>query len=66
MKREKCIGNCGRMVLSALGSECRKCKKARLRAGLKNILKVTPHKKPTPRAETSKEKYHRVTGIIPK
>lgn len=37
--RTACAGGCGKRVLKALG-ECRKCKKARLRNGLKHILKM--------------------------
>ena len=34
--RIPCVHGYGRQVLSALGAECRKCKKKRLRAGLKH------------------------------
>ncbi len=37
--RMACAGGCGKQVLKALG-ECRKCRKARLRSGLKHILKM--------------------------
>lgn len=37
-KRVACIGNCGALVTHAMG-ECRKCRKARLRNGLKIIKK---------------------------
>ena len=37
--RVACAGGCGTRVLKALG-ECRKCRKARLRNGLKHILKM--------------------------
>ena len=37
--RVYCAGGCGTKVLKALG-ECRKCKKSRLRNGLKHILKM--------------------------
>lgn len=37
--RVACAGGCGTKVLRALG-ECRKCRKARLRTGLKHILKM--------------------------
>lgn len=37
--RVACAGGCGAKVLRAMG-ECRKCKKARLRNGLKHILKM--------------------------
>jgi len=37
-KRTECLHNCGRFVTHEMG-ECRKCKKARLRAGLKRIKK---------------------------
>lgn len=37
--RMDCAGGCGKKVLKALG-ECRKCRKARLRNGLKHILKM--------------------------
>lgn len=35
--RVKCAGGCGTMVIRSLG-ECRKCRKARRRDGLKHIL----------------------------
>lgn len=37
--RVACLGGCGTMVIPSMG-ECRKCRKARLRNGLKHILKV--------------------------
>lgn len=40
MLREKCIGNCGRLVLVKLGAECRKCRRRRVHAGLKRVKKL--------------------------
>ncbi len=37
--RVACLGGCGLMVIPSMG-ECRKCRKARLRSGLKHILKM--------------------------
>lgn len=38
--RDLCIGGCGRSVLSKLGAECRKCRRQRIHAGLKNVRKL--------------------------
>ena len=35
--RAPCIGGCGREVVPTLSAECRKCRRARLRAGQKRI-----------------------------
>lgn len=37
--RVPCLGGCGTMVIPSLG-ECRKCRKARLRAGAKHVAKA--------------------------
>lgn len=34
-KRDLCIGNCGRFVISNVSAECRKCRRKRLRVNLK-------------------------------
>lgn len=40
VKRMKCIGGCGREVLPKLGAECRKCRRRRVHAGQKRMLRV--------------------------
>ena len=40
MIRRLCIGGCGRLVLKKLGAECRKCRRVRVHAGLKRMLRV--------------------------
>lgn len=38
--RQPCIGGCGREVPKRLGGECRKCRRKRIHAGLKRVLRV--------------------------
>jgi len=43
MKRVECLHKCGTMVLIGKG-ECRKCRRARVHAGLKRIKRKLPEK----------------------
>jgi hypothetical protein len=57
--RVPCLGGCGQMVKRD-AMECRKCRRARLHAGLKKIKPTEKKTHLAPNFETSKEKYDRV------
>jgi len=46
--RMLCIGGCGREVVKKLSAECRKCRRARIHAGLKRKLRLARGTAPLP------------------
>lgn len=59
-KRTKCIWGCGTEVLKA-NSECRKCRRSRVRIGLKKVRKAEGKRKHSAlKYETAKQKFDRV------
>lgn len=59
-KRTKCIWGCGTEVLKSQ-SECRKCRRSRVRIGLKKVRKAEGKRKHSAlKHETAKQKYDRV------